>query len=394
MPFNNEIKASDVLQALRGPQGEKGRDGADGIDGIDGIDGKPGQDGKDGIQGPQGIQGVQGEVGIQGPRGPQGPAGEDGRGIRKTKVNNKGHLIITYTDGSEFDAGKVKGDEGPRGQRGPVGSVINSGGGGGGSGDMTKAVYDAAGVNEQLVGLTASQTLTNKSGNISQWTNDSGYITSAPVDSVNGSTGVVVLDADDIDDSATTNKFTTAADISKLSGIAAGAEVNTIDSGDNVSLLTNDAGYLTETSQSMIVLGLNDSQSVDSLTDTAINFNTSDIKDTGFTHSTSTNPSRIQVDADGRYKIEGHITIGGTTGNYRLTMRSAVRVNGTTTRQYIDSAYVRSGSGSNESNITFLDVVDLSDGDYIEIVVARISSTAGNGTTTPNRTKFIMTKVG
>lgn len=36
------------------------------------------------------------------------------------------------------------------------------------------------------------------------------------VDSVNGQTGVVVLDADDIDDTATTNKFVTAADITKL----------------------------------------------------------------------------------------------------------------------------------------------------------------------------------
>ena len=37
--------------------------------------------------------------------------------------------------------------------------------GGGGSGDMTKAVYDQANVNEQLVGLTANQSLTNKSIN-------------------------------------------------------------------------------------------------------------------------------------------------------------------------------------------------------------------------------------
>jgi hypothetical protein len=46
------------------------------------------------------------------------------------------------------------------------------------------------------------------------------------VDSVNGQTGVVVLDADGIDDTSTTNKFTTAGDISKLAGIQAGAEVN------------------------------------------------------------------------------------------------------------------------------------------------------------------------
>ena len=43
------------------------------------------------------------------------------------------------------------------------------------------------------------------------------------VDSVNTQTGAVVLDADDISDAATTNKFTTAGDISKLAGIEAGA---------------------------------------------------------------------------------------------------------------------------------------------------------------------------
>lgn len=43
------------------------------------------------------------------------------------------------------------------------------------------------------------------------------------VDSVNTQTGAVVLDADDISDAATTNKFTTASDISKLAGIEAGA---------------------------------------------------------------------------------------------------------------------------------------------------------------------------
>lgn len=48
---------------------------------------------------------------------------------------------------------------------------------------------------------------------------------SGAVDSVNGFTGTVVLDPDDLDDSATTNKFTTASDISKLSGIEAAADV-------------------------------------------------------------------------------------------------------------------------------------------------------------------------
>lgn len=44
-------------------------------------------------------------------------------------------------------------------------------------------------------------------------------VNSNAVASVNGQTGAVVLDADDIDDAATTNKFVTAADITKLSNI-------------------------------------------------------------------------------------------------------------------------------------------------------------------------------
>lgn len=53
--------------------------------------------------------------------------------------------------------------------------------------------------------------------NVSTFTNDSGYLTSNAVDSVNGQTGTVSLNADDIDDSATTNKFVTAADLTTLS---------------------------------------------------------------------------------------------------------------------------------------------------------------------------------
>lgn len=46
------------------------------------------------------------------------------------------------------------------------------------------------------------------------------------VTTVNTQTGAVVLDADDIDDGSTTHRFTNASDITRLSGVAAGAEVN------------------------------------------------------------------------------------------------------------------------------------------------------------------------
>lgn len=42
-----------------------------------------------------------------------------------------------------------------------------SGGGGGGSGDMLKATYDGANINQQVVGVSATQTLTNKTINAS-----------------------------------------------------------------------------------------------------------------------------------------------------------------------------------------------------------------------------------
>jgi hypothetical protein len=46
------------------------------------------------------------------------------------------------------------------------------------------------------------------------------------VTTVNTQTGAVVLDADDIDDSSTTHKFTNASDITRLSAVEAGAQVN------------------------------------------------------------------------------------------------------------------------------------------------------------------------
>lgn len=77
--------------------------------------------------------------------------------------------------------------------------------------------------------------------NVSDLINDAGYITVAEVPgdlvtSVNTRTGDVVLDADDIDDSATINKFATATQL--------GLADTSVQPGDNVSNLTNDAGFV------------------------------------------------------------------------------------------------------------------------------------------------------
>ena len=82
-----------------------------------------------------------------------------------------------------------------------------------------------------------ADTALQSGANISELTNNAGYITSAPVDSVNSQVGTVLLDADDIADAATTNKFATQIELNKAN--------SALQSGDNVSALNNDAGYLT-----------------------------------------------------------------------------------------------------------------------------------------------------
>lgn len=87
--------------------------------------------------------------------------------------------VITGGVGPDGPTGPI-GPTGPQGDQGPVGLGLPAGGTTGqilskvdnddynvtwdapGAGDMLTAMYDPAGIEEQLVGLTASQTLTNK----------------------------------------------------------------------------------------------------------------------------------------------------------------------------------------------------------------------------------------
>ncbi len=99
-------------------------------------------------------------------------------------------------------------------------------------GDKTKLDgIEAGATSDQTAGEIKTSYESNADTNAftdAEKTKLSGIATGAEVntvDSVNTQTGAVVLDADDISDAATTNKFTTAGDISKLAGIEAGADV-------------------------------------------------------------------------------------------------------------------------------------------------------------------------
>jgi len=113
-------------------------------------------------------------------------------------------------------------------------TTVNTAGTGYDKGDLVVGDVEADNVTATITGTSSladgvtatTQTQGDNSTKVATTAYVDASIPSVPVDSVNGQTGTVVLDADDISDATTTNKFTTASDISKLAGIEAGAEVN------------------------------------------------------------------------------------------------------------------------------------------------------------------------
>lgn len=82
------------LASLKGAKGEKGEQG------LQGIQGEKGQNGKDGTNGTNGIDGTN---------------GKDGIGITNAEINASGELILTYSNGTSANLGKVVGADGKDG---------------------------------------------------------------------------------------------------------------------------------------------------------------------------------------------------------------------------------------------------------------------------------------
>lgn len=127
------------------------------------------------------------------------------------------------------------------------------------------ALADGAGTNGDLYRVSVSGSQDLGSGSISFVAGDAIIYNGSVwekipgediIQSVNGATGVVVLDADDIDDAATTNKFATSAQLAKVDFISVTQAVDldsveslansALQSGDNISELVNDSGFISE----------------------------------------------------------------------------------------------------------------------------------------------------
>ena len=126
------------------------------------------------------------------------------------------------------------------------------------------------------------------------------------VASVNGQTGVVVLDADDISDTATANKYTTAAEITKLSGVEALADVtdatNVASAGGLIG--TNNLSDVTTASTALANIGGIGSATTDTLTNKTFDAN-----------GTGNSLSNVSWTGDGETGTDGEIPTFDASGN-------------------------------------------------------------------------------
>jgi len=140
----------------------------------------------------------------------------------------------------------------------------------------------------------------------------------------------------------------------------------------------------------MAEFGINNAQGVNATSRTVLDFNVNTLTDTGITHSTTVNPSRITVDAASRCELSGTIGVEGTTTNYRYTGQVDININGGAVQNGTISGYIRVNSGANFAALDAIALFDMAANDYVEIGVTRISTLTGNATTDADKTRVIL----
>src|SRR5690606_32179663 len=98
--------------------------------------------------------------------------------------------------------------------------------------------------------------------NISELVNDEGFVdaagaaAAAPVQSVNGDTGAVTLDADDISDASTSNKFVTQSEKNDIASAVQPGDLATVATTGAYSDLSGDSDDISEGTTNLFMTSL------------------------------------------------------------------------------------------------------------------------------------------
>ena len=110
-------------------------------------------------------------------------------------------------------------------------------------------------------------------------------------------------------------------------------------------------------------------------------WNSEKYKDTGFSHSNSTNTTRAIVDNDGTYQIQGRLRIKNTV-NQRAQPTVNILKNGSLLQGSLDSSYIRNATGASDYwTLNFVyEPEKLSATDYIEVQLTLDTDSLGSFT--------------
>jgi len=178
-----------------------------------------------------------------------------------------------------------------------------------------------------------------------------------------------------------TNKFATSADLSAIT--ANTAKVSFPEApNDGKQYARKDLGWeevaASGTSQPLPIIALTSTDNSSTFTEASpliISWDVESEKDTGFTHSNSTNNSRITVSDNSTYQFGGALRIFNNS-DQRIQPLPKLRIDGVVQDIAVDSGYIRnSGSSSDYWSLEFtFRPLKLTSSQYVEIQIGLESS--------------------
>ena len=116
--------------------------------------------------------------------------------------------------------------------------------------------------------------------------------------------------------------------------------------------------------------------SLNDATATALPWNTEDFEETGITHDTVTNNTRVQLDAVGTYRISYTVSGDKDTANSRATVGCNIRMNGSTVlSEGASYSYNRNSANDSASNVSTTLIATSAASDYFEIICVQTGDT-------------------